>query len=354
MLNQTIAASVGEQPKQRHETAAAFISDSRMNWTPYLVKTAYWDADDVFTDRMGETQLKAEPDPQWVERGSQLQVLRSDTRHQLHGDVGDGYQPISNRDAFGIADPLISQGGEFMGCGEYQGGALAWVQIKMPIEPVDIIKGDAVEPYLLIVTGHTGNRGLTYKMTSIRVYCRNSLHAALKGQTKHEGSIRHSGDIESKVRRATDLLDTHRLFFHDTVGIFQSFAATTITQPAAERYFKTIAKVTPSNYKVDELTGDREMIGRPATMYSRYMNRYHGKELGAGLPGVRGTLWGAYNAVTAVQDHDMVEEKRKKTDSKSANDRAAFQYFEASPRVSREAFNLALDYKAGQHAIPNN
>lgn len=349
---ETIATSVGEKAKHTEfKTAADMISHSHMNWRPYLVKTAYWDADTETTDRMGATQQNAVPHPEWKETPQEMQVLRSDTRAPL-GRVGANYQRIPNKNAFSIADPIISQGGKFIGCGEYEGGALAWVQIEMPIEPADIIKGDAVHPYLLIVTGHTGNRGLTYKMTSIRVVCKNTLYAALRGQTNQEGSIRHSGDIESKVSVASDLLDKHRLFFLDTVGIFQSFAATTITQPTVERYFKTIAKVEPKHYKRDEVTGEHEMVGRPATMYDRYMTAYHGDRGGAELG--RGTLWGAYNAVTYVQDHDMVEEKRKKTAAKSANDRAAYQYFEASPRVGREAFDLAIDFQTGAEAIASN
>jgi len=83
--------------------------------------------------------------------------------------------------------------------------------------------------------------------------------------------------------------------------------------------------------------------GRKRNMFDSYMSAYHGKELGADLPGVKGTAWGAYNAVTQVQDHDLVEEKRKNVGSKSANDRAAHQLFEGGPLVKQRAFDLAMD-----------
>jgi len=339
---ETIATTLGEKPKNSEiKTARDLISNSNMNWRTYFEKVGYYNSDTHSTDQWGETHHNDEPCGEWLEYESQRMVLRSDTRVPL-GMVGPSFTEIDNIVAFGIADPIIAQGGEFMGCGEYEYGALAWVQVKMPIEPADVVNGDTVMPYLLIVTGHTGNRSLTYKMTTIRVVCKNTLYAALRGQTKQSGTIRHSGDTDAKAKVASALLEKHRIFFNDTVGIFQKFATTTIKQPTVERYFKTIAKVEPKHYK------DGVLIGRPASMYDRYMTTYHGDRHGAHIG--RGTLWGAYNAVTAVQDHDMVEEKRKvsPTSTKSAKDRAAFQYFEASPRISQDAFDLALEFTAGK------
>ena len=347
----TVATSVGEKAKSEIKTAHELISNSRMNWVTYFEKVGFYNSDTKYTDRECNTVHGGWGREGWVECEDMRMVLRSDTLAPL-GIVGPSFTDISNRDAFGIADPIIKQGGEFIGCGEYEGGRLSWVQIKMPIDPADVVNGDPVMPYLLIVTGHTGNRSLTYKMTSIRVRCKNTLYTALRGQTKQSGTIRHSGDAKSKCEVASALLDKHRIFFNDTVGIFRSFANAPVNQPTVERYFKTIAKAEPKHYKANEHTGVSELTGRPATMYDRYMTAYHGDRGGASS--IRGTLWGAYNAVTYVQDPDMVEEQRRATASKSANDRAAFQYFEASPRVSQEAFDLALEYKAGKHAIASN
>lgn len=344
----TIATTLGEKPKfAGMKTAHDLISNSGMNWRTYFAKVAWDDHDLEHTDRWGVTQQNPAPSRRWVDIEDKRMVLRSDTREAL-GLVGDQFEPIDNIHAFGIADPIIAQGGEFVGCGEYERGALAWVQVKMPIDPADVVNGDTIMPYLLIVTGHTGNRSLTYKMTTIRVVCKNTLYAALRGKTPQSGSIKHSGDIKAKTDFATSLLEKHRIFFNDTVGIFQKFATTTIKQPSVERYFKTIAKVEPRHYK------NGEMIGRPGNMYDKYMTAYHGSRHGAELG--RGTVWGAYNAVTAVQDHDMVEEKRTDTAHKSAKDRAAYQYFEASPRISQDAFNLALEYvtKGDNAPLVNN
>ena len=333
MINQTLAAQLGEAPEGKIETAEELINGSGMNWRSRFAPVGH-----LLHER-------------WIVDESRRMVLRDDTDKPL-GIVGPSFVDIPNLYAFGIADPLIKAGGEFTGRGEYEGGNLGWVQMRMPIDPADVIDGDPVEPYLLITTGHSGNRSLMYKMTTIRVVCKNTLQAAMRSKTKNSGTIRHSGDTEAKIKLATELLDKHRIFFNDTVGIFRSFATTTINQPTVEHYFKTIAKVEPKHYKYSDRTGEREMIGRPATMYDRYMTAYHGERGGASKG--RGTLWGALNAVTYVQDHVLVDEKNKRTEHKTASDRAQFQYFEASPRVSQEAFDLALQVKAGKYAVANN
>jgi len=309
----TLATELGVAAQDGMTATEAIAQHEGMNWNPTIVQSGYEDGG------------------AWHKDEGTRHVLRSDTRAPL-GTVSPNYSPISVMDAMSIADSL---GGQICGCGEYEGGALQWMQIRLNDNAHKIVGDDVVEEYMLIVTGHAGKGSLIFKMTPIRVWCKNTLYAAMKGKTKASGSIRHSGNTDAKISLAREMLKQAGLFFRDAAEAFTFLAKTHVTQNTAEGYFRDVAGVKPQH--IDMETG--ELSGRPATMVDRYLNAYHGVRGGADK--VRGTLWGAYNAVTFVQDHVLVEEKNSKTKHKSAHDRAAYQYFESGPKVGLEAFDTA-------------
>jgi len=330
---QTIAQSVGTAVESGMTALEAVIQHRNMDWETKFLPVYYRDA------------LAESEDDEFTVIESKKAVLRDDTKACL-GIVGQGFQDISNRLSFSIADDID---GDIVGCGEYEGGRTSWMQLKLNKGSLPILGDDVIDQYVLIVTGHAGNSKLMYILTPIRVVCKNTLMYAIKGRkAENSGFIRHSGDVQGKVKFANTLLTKAGVFFADTQKRFQQFAGTQLTQPTVETYFKEVEQVDRGNaahFVRNEETGKLTDIlkGRKRNMFDSYMSAYHGKELGADLPGVKGTAWGAYNAVTQVQDHDLVEEKRKNVGSKSANDRAAHQLFEGGPLVKQRAFDLAMD-----------
>ena len=342
---ETIAQSVGSVVEPGMSAFDAVMANKSMNWEPVFRRMAF-----------EKPLLAGEVDAQdedaaveWVtENVTKRAVLRSDT-HAYIGDVGSSYKGIPNRKAFGIADTIP---GEIVGCGEFGGGGTAWMQMKLDADalPIQLLSGreDVIEQYLLLVTGHTANRNRTILFTPTRVWCTNTLNTALKGKkAETSGYVRHSGDVDEKIDLADGLLKKAGVFFKDMQTAFQYLAKSQVKQPVVEQYFMDVQGIdrgNASHFVVDEETHKLtdEMKGRSKTMFDRYLNAYEGNRGGADEPGVRGTLWGAYNAVTYVQDHDVVEEKRRDSGGKTANDRAAYQLFVAGRAVKENALDRAL------------
>lgn len=331
----TIAQSVGTAIEPGMTALEAVMKHKRMDWNTQFAPVFY---------RTPLTDLQiGGVEEEYTAIESKKAVLRDDNKDCL-GIVGQSFQAIPNRTAFSVADSI--EGGEIVGCGEYGGGKTSWLQLKLNRGSLPILGDDVIDQYILVVTGHVGNSKLMIILTPIRVVCKNTLMAAISGRkAKTSGYIRHSGDVDDKVKLSKDLLLKAGVFFKDTQERFITFARANVTQPVVEDYFKRVEKVELKHYVVDEETRrvTDELMGRKRNMLDRYKVAYHGDKLGADLPGVRGTVWGAYNAVTQVQDHDIVEEKRNDSGGKSANDRAAHQLFEGGPIVKQRAFDLAVE-----------
>ena len=347
MLN-TIAQSVGATIEPGMTAMEAVMSHRSMDWTPEFRPMRYLGT----CDTTGEKK--------WLEstKGTRT-VVRSDSGEPI-GEVGSSYVAIPNRDAFGIADKI--KGSTIVACGEFEGGATAYMQLKLDEQSntVKLLSGieDVIDQYLLICTGHTANRNRTILFTPTRVWCKNTLNSALKGKKDEtSGYIRHSGDTSAKVDISDQLLVKAGVFFKDMTASFQRLANAQVREPVVKQYFMDVEGVDRGNEAhIETVNGVLTDVlkGRKRNMFDRYMSAYNASSHGADRDGVRGTLWGAYNAVTKVQDHDVVEEKRslptKDKDTgkviKSGNDRAAHQLFTAGVRMKTLALTEALKIEA--------
>lgn len=343
---ETIAQSVGSVVEPGMSAFDAVMANKSMNWEPMFQPMAF--EKPLLAGEVDAQQEDATVE--WVTENVKVRAaLRSDTGACI-GHVGPSYVGIPNRKAFGIADTIP---GEITSCGEFGGGSTAWLQMKIDADslPIQLTSGrqDVIDQYLLIVTGHCANRNRTILLTPIRVWCTNTLNSALRGKkAETSGYVRHSGDVDEKIDLADGLLRKAGVFFKDMQTAFQYLAKSQVKQPVVEQYFMDVQGIdrgNASHFVVDEETHKLtdEMKGRSKTMFDRYLNAYEGNRGGADEPGVRGTLWGAYNAVTYVQDHDVVEEKRRDSGGKTANDRAAYQLFVAGRAVKENALDRALD-----------
>ena len=169
MIN-TIADSVGVAIQPGMRAMEAVMSHRSMDWTPEFRPMRY----------LGTCATTGEKT--WLESTKRTRtVVRSDSGEPI-GEVGSSYAAIPNRDAFGIADKI--KGSTIVSCGEFEGGATAYMQLKLDEQSntVKLLSGieDVIDQYLLICTGHTANKNRTILFTPTRVWCKNTLNSALK------------------------------------------------------------------------------------------------------------------------------------------------------------------------------
>jgi phage/plasmid-like protein (TIGR03299 family) len=216
-------------------------------------------------------------------------TLRTDTGDVL-GIVGENYEPIQNRDAFGFFDRLVGDGEAiYETAGALGKGERIWILAKLP-GYIKVRDKDIVSKYLLLSNSHDGSSLVQMKLTPIRVVCNNTLTAALKGAG--EINIRHTLNAGEDAAQALSLLGLSNALYEELEAIFNRMALTKITDAQLLDYVKALIP------DIEENEGNAGSEGIRNELLGLYQNGQ-----GAGLS--RGTLWGAFNCVTEYADHAL-------------------------------------------------
>jgi len=220
-------------------------------------------------------------------------VVRLDNRTVL-GVVGTSYSPLQNKEAFGFFDSAISERKAiFETVGALGKGERVWMLAKVEGSDFSVLPDDAIQPYLLLSHSHDGSSCVRAKFTPIRVVCQNTLRVAL-GMGKDEIKIRHTGDVSSKIRSAGDILRVAGAMIDETKPIFMKMAQKQIKLNDAVLYIRK--SLQPS------FSEGKETTARLDTMVDSVAELMETGR-GSDIRGVRGTAWGAYNAITEFVDH---------------------------------------------------
>lgn len=245
-------------------------------------------------------------------------TVRTDTGDVL-GIVGDIYKPLQNREAFSFFDGLFGKGkARFEVAGALGLGEQVWILAKLPGD-FSVIGEDVVGKYLLLTNGHDGNEVVRVRFTPIRVVCQNTLNAALRG-TANEVRVQHIGKVEQKLEIAAKLLKHAGIFFDEAQARFQSFTKIKLNAEAFR------------GYATEVLTGERQKFEElhPVTRNAvSKIEEFAETGRGSDLKHVRGTLWGAYNAVTEYVDHSKT------------GDNLAYMARGSGLKIKTRAFELA-------------
>ena len=160
------------------------------------------------------------------------------------GIVGATYQVIQNRTAFGFFDTVVGEGkAVYHTAGALGNGERVWILAKLP---KDLIlpgrRGDeAIERFLLLMNSHDGSLALRMFFTPIRVVCQNTLSAAMRGWKASEGiSIRHNGDIKSKVQAAKDALGIATNYYERMEEVAKRMVDAVFSKADTEAFTSTI------------------------------------------------------------------------------------------------------------------
>jgi phage/plasmid-like protein (TIGR03299 family) len=228
-----------------------------------------------------------------------IRVPRSSTKEAevLLGVVSRRYRPLQNLDAFEFFDPIVAEKkAYFETAGVIGGGERVWVMAKMP-EAMQIVPGDECLKYLLLSNSHTGEGSVTVKFTSVRVVCQNTLLMAMEdGQKAYR--VRHSKKMQFRLEELSDFLAITQEVFLKAEECFRRLAKIQIIEDRLERYFEA---VYPRTIAQKEKREDPPRWG--------FLRRIFEEEAGLQIPGVRGTLWGAYNAVTRFEDYKQPQQE---------------------------------------------
>ena len=203
--------------------------------------------------------------------------------------VGSRYKVLQNEDLFDFGDNLLDGGGFWESAGSVRGGRTVFGSLRLPQADIVIDQqgiADKTEMYLLVTTSHDGSSAVQALVTPVRVVCSNTLNMALRGN-KQSFKIRHTQTLNGRMEQAREAL-----------GI--TFAYADSFQQEATAMFESEITKAQFDSLVSTLYPMPEKGSAPVafTKHANKMDLIQDIYASDKQDGIRGTAWGAYNALT--------------------------------------------------------
>lgn len=202
--------------------------------------------------------------------------LRAGVREVL-GVVRNQYTPEQNARLFDFASFFTRDGDcTYEAAGSLRGGKLVWVLLRIA-GGAEVLPGDSVIPYLVIINSHDGTLKLTVKFITTRLVCMNTCRAAL-AENRESLTFRHTAHIDSRFMAARETVNLARRNFSADVERYKLLAAHPVSEDTFEKRY------IPQVFQTEKLP--------------RAFPQLQQTHRETGLTG-----WGAFNAVTTWIDH---------------------------------------------------
>ena len=280
------------------------------NLTPLEIQQAAgldWDVEKV------DTFIRYKGDN--VKTGQQALVRSTDGK--ILTQVGTGWNPVQNSEAFDFFTDFVSAGDMVMDtAGSLKDGQIVWALADVK-DGFSLFNGDEVKGYLLFSNPHQYGKAIDIKFVMERVVCNNTLAVALNEKNQPSVRVNHRSVFDAgKVKEILGLS-------HNKVEKFKEAAeflgSKQYDRAKLEQFFGKIFGESSRDDKVLSRTAERAM------------------ELVENQPGDHfrpGSWWNAYNAVTYLTDHEL---------GRSADTRMASAWFGGNAKRKVEALDVALE-----------
>lgn len=265
---------------------------------------------------------------------------RSDTGLEFQICKKD-WTPLQNQDAFTWFDPLIADGDvQISAAVSLKEGRRIAITAKIKDSIADVVNGDRVEGYLLLFNGHSGNLGVGVRFTNTRVVCNNTLQMNLNamgsianrsGQFSWEGknaSIKHTRNIAVSMEAVRDALDIHKRAFKQTIEAYRAMSQVQLKTGDFEKF---VAATMRSHSKFE--------IVEDLQCYKKLVENFESGP-GMDIPGVRGSAWAAYNAITDWTSHQRGKQSGDKLEN--FRNRLDANWFGSGLAIDKSAYQAAL------------
>jgi phage/plasmid-like protein (TIGR03299 family) len=212
------------------------------------------------------------------------------------GLVSDRYEPLQNTDAFQFFDPIVDRKtATYETAGALGEGERIWVMAKMP-GTIEVVRGDDCMKYLLLSNSHTGQGSVIVKFTAVRVVCQNTLTMAMNdGQSAFR--VRHSAKMGERLDEVSELIEAANQIYTQAAESFKMLAATKVK--GRDMLHEYLAALFPKSEAQKRNETHPPKWDHVTKLFETADNLQ--------LPGVKGTLWAAYNAVTQFEDYREVK-----------------------------------------------
>jgi phage/plasmid-like protein (TIGR03299 family) len=230
-------------------------------------------------------------------------IVRTDTRKVL-GIVSPQYQVVQNKEVFRLAE-YFSDVATVESAGSVQDGRKCYLLLNQ--DSFDATANDTVTRYMAMFWGHDGKSSIIIKPTSIRVVCKNTMDMALADGIKNKMTIKHHGDMETKIEEAREIITEYK----NTGNLFRNqvdtLAKRTISHNALRRFFTEVYQVMEGEIPMNPTTPEEEATHTKAVLTLAKWDNTFEREADDNPP----SWWLAVNAVTNDIQHRIAARGRK-------------------------------------------
>ena len=208
--------------------------------------------------------------------------------------VGERYHTYQNEQLFAFGDNLLEGGGEWESAGSIKGGRTVFGSMTIGDDIVLDPEGsaDRIHKYLLLTTSHDGSSAIQAMTTPVRVVCQNTLNMALAG-AKQSYKVRHTATAEGRVDQARKALSIS--FKH--LEVFEAQARDLYETAITDKQF---ADIVQALYPMPDPNSAKVTITKYENKIDIINDLYF---TGITNNTIKGTAWGALNALTERVDY---------------------------------------------------
>jgi len=223
--------------------------------------------------------------------------IRTDNNAVL-GVVGKDYHIVQHREAFNFFDAIVGGGDGILyeTAGALGNGERIFITAKLP-DYIRVGNGDDVtEKYIFLTTSHDGSGSITAAFTPIRIVCQNTLNASLRNMS-NVVRIKHTSGAKQRLENAHKVMGLANTLSKQLEGIFNNWANVKVTDREVRKLIElalcpnkeTLNNLNKGNY--DEISTVFKNTVDDAFAYAMVSDTQQ-------MDTTKGTLFGAYNAVT--------------------------------------------------------
>lgn len=220
----------------------------------------------------------------------QQEVLyRSDTEAALNV-VSNQYNIVQPAQVLEFFRDLVAEHGfELETAGTLKGGKRFWALARTNLDG-EVVDGDTVRTYLLLVSSCDSGLATTAMFTSVRVVCNNTLQMSFNSASAKRVSVRHNTEFNPNSVKLQLGLNADEVFgsFMSRMRLFSNKSLTgSLAEEIVESMFADLG---------------REGDIRASKGFSKVLDLFNSTGKGSQIDGVAGTGWGLINAVTEYAD----------------------------------------------------
>lgn len=205
---------------------------------------------------------------------------------------------MQNREAFNFFDAIVGGGDGILyeTAGALGNGERIFITAKLP-DYIRVGNGDDItEKYIFLTTSHDGSGSITAAFTPIRIVCQNTLNASLRNMS-NVVRIKHTSGAKQRLENAHKVMGLANTLSNQLQDIFNNWTKVRVTDSEVKKLIQLA--LCPNKETLDLLKkGAEEEV---STVFKNTVDDAFAYAMISDtqqMETTKGTLFGAYNAVT--------------------------------------------------------